>query len=626
MRFTKRILVIVFTLFYSTQSWSQVAYTANDTVPAQFIPFAYGSNMGYYPGWEDTEVSDIAIGNPVAGIPGVGVNSLRPSLPEHFLEQWGYEVRDEEFDHYHNIGARNNTIFIGYPSDDHTDPTEYCPGEKSKVFKNLYTPIWDGGANGTPVNDENYYALYVYKMLMIYGDHGQYWEISNEPDFDYTGHAWRPAGMDGSWWDNNPPPCQNALKAPVFSYVRMLRISYEVIKTFYPDSYIAIGGLGYPSFLDAVCRNTDNPDNGQVTDEYPLKGGAYFDCMSFHTYPHIDGSLRDWNNDNQAFDYFRHSDAAVEGIITLKKEFETVLNNYGYGQNYPQKTFIITESNIPRVAFDEFIGSEEAQRNFIIKSLVEVQREDIKQFCVFNLGETKSETEANSEFQLMGLYYNLNATEYGQEVPNEAGIGYKTTSTMLAGKVYDPVRTNEMLPNAGVKAAAFKDDQGAYTYVLWAKTGTDMSEIATQSYAFPPFFSADTLIVKNWDFSKTGTKTIIQGPQIQLSGEPVFIDTRTSSIIVDPPGTNTDDFYFSCFPNPYINSMEIILNLKEDNKISLTVFDMEGHELISFHYRENLEAGAYKFNVENEIPPGAYVCQLEVGRENYHCKFVRVQE
>lgn len=73
--------------------------------------------------------------------------------------------------------------------------------------------------------------------------------------------------------------------------IGLLRISYEVIKTVDENAYVCIGGIGNPAFLDAVLRNTDNPIDGTENNDYPLLGGAYFDVLSFHSYPHIDGSM-----------------------------------------------------------------------------------------------------------------------------------------------------------------------------------------------------------------------------------------------------------------------------------------------------------------------------------------------
>ena len=195
------------------------------------------------------------------------------------------------------------------------------------MYDNMWLDIWDEGANGTPVNEENYYAAYVYNLVKTYSFNVKFWEILNEPDFDLVGHSSLPKDDPKSWWNANPDPCHTGLKAPIQYYVRMLRISYEVIKSVDPEAFISIAGLGYPSFLDAVLRNTDNPDEGKVTAEYPLKGGAYFDAMCYHSYPHFDGSLRYWSNAAGGFVHTRHSDAAADGVVNKKDDFEAVLTH-----------------------------------------------------------------------------------------------------------------------------------------------------------------------------------------------------------------------------------------------------------------------------------------------------------
>ena len=238
----------------TTLVFGQVDFTANDSVGTYNYPFAYGANMGFYPGWKDKNLADLAAGNPEFGVKGVGVNGMRPALFEHFLEYFGYDIRVDEFKHYQSLGIHYNTVFVGYPSDEHRDPTAHCASHPSEVFANLYTPIWDNGENGTPVNDTNYYALYLYKMVDRYKDYVKVWEIWNEPDFDFSSNAWKPRSFPESWWNEDPDPCDYALYAPPSHYIRMLRISWEVIKTYAPESYVAVGGLGFPSFLNIILK------------------------------------------------------------------------------------------------------------------------------------------------------------------------------------------------------------------------------------------------------------------------------------------------------------------------------------------------------------------------------------
>jgi hypothetical protein len=118
--------------------------------------------MGWYPPYTDEKLADLAAGNPVLGVEGVGINSLRPALPNHFLEKWGYEARIDAFTHYGNLGMNENVAFIGYPAEQFRDKTVYCGKDTSTLFSNMYEPIWDNGENGTPVNDHNH-------MHFIYG-------------------------------------------------------------------------------------------------------------------------------------------------------------------------------------------------------------------------------------------------------------------------------------------------------------------------------------------------------------------------------------------------------------------------------------------------------------------------
>jgi len=525
----KRIINYFLCLFFLCPllSNAQINYTAKDTVPPYNDPFLFGSNLGYYEPWDDKQLADIAAGDKTKGIPGVGVNSLRPTLPHKFLKRWGLNNKIDEFEHYTSLGIINNTVFIGFPDDEVRDWDRYgnCD-ESSQLFKKMYLDIWDNGENGTPINDNNYYALYLWEVVNMYKDHVKFWEIWNEPDLAHSDKAWRPPGdQNGNWWDANPDPCDYKIKAPITHYIRMLRISYEVIKFIDPEAYVAIGGLGYPSFLDAVMRNTDNPNGGSATSNYPLLGGAYFDVMSFHSYPHIDGSLRDWNNDIDDFDYFRHSDAAVDGLINKQDEFKTVLESYGYnGRTYPEKIYIVTETNIPRKEFDNYIGSSEAQRNYLMKAVVMAQKNKIEQLCVYDLGEKEREWNAEGSFDMMGLYESLEDDEPYEQQETDAGLAYKTISELLKNHSYDEERTDLLALPDSVRGGAFINNlTDQYTYVLWAKTETDRRETADADYSFPESLDLGDLRRFQWDVSMNGLFDTIPERSVQLTGSPVFL-------------------------------------------------------------------------------------------------------
>ncbi len=509
---------------------AQPGYTANDLIRPYNGGFRPGINFDYYPGFTDEALANLAAGNKQLGIPGLEAKAFRPLLSEDFLETYGYDVRLNTFKYYDSLGLKDLTCITGFPSAAHQEKKEYCPGIQSAMFANLYAPIWDNGANGTPVNDTNYFALYIYKMVTRYKGQVKFWEVWNEPGYDYTGaRGWLPRGSPGNWWDNNPDPCDYKLRAPIFNYVRMLRIAYEVIKTIDPDAKVCTSGLGFPSFLDAILRNTDNPNNGQPSADYPLSGGAYFDVLIYHSYPHFDGSLRAWNNARGAFDNFRHSDAAARGIDWVKQNYQDVFDQYGYnGNKYPGKLWLITECNLPRKQFGDFIGSTEAQRNFMIKGFIQCVKSNVIQWHIFKIAENTDLDHASYEFDVMGLYKKFEVAHINQQDMNDEGVAYKTASLMMFGKRYDTARTRALLLPAGADGAAFKDSSGVYTYVLWAKTTIDQSEAASATYSFPANLPNGSFRQRNWDYSKTLIESQAPAQQIALTGSPIFLTEQTA--------------------------------------------------------------------------------------------------
>jgi Putative metal-binding motif len=521
---------------------AQVGYTAKTQIGTTDGYFRVGCNQGYNPNYSDEDKAFLLAGNG-STLKGVGARTLRPALPDHFLEQYGYDIRVGTFQFYPTVGLDALAVFVGYPSAAHRDTTQFCQGIASELFANMYLPIWDGGLNGTPYNDDNYYAAYMYKMIQLYGNNIKYYEIWNEPAFDYTGACgWQPPGTPCNWWDNNPDPCHVAIHASVMQYVRMLRISWDVIKTLKPDAFVTLSGIGYDSYLDAILRNTDNPVDGSVTAEYPHGGGAYFDCIGYHSYPHIDGSMRAWSNAISNFVYYRHSDRAAEGVITAKTNSQAVLSNYGYnGTTYPLKKWIITECNIPRKEFGDFIGSAEAQRNFVIKSVVMAMQNGIDQIDWYSAAENATFTAATNEFDVMGMYKKFSGPTLTSQVVNDEGKASKTVSDMLFLKTFDVAKTAAMNLPSNVGGGAFKTAAGDYTYVLWAKTATDKSEVASATYSFPATFNLGTLNSYAWNFSYTNAITTSSWTNIALTGSPKFFRPQAGCAVLQTYFADADN-------------------------------------------------------------------------------------
>ncbi|WP_210488995.1 carbohydrate-binding protein [Rufibacter aurantiacus] len=454
-------------------------------------PFGFGANMGVFGnGWNDKSLATI--------VSKAGGNSIRPTLPESFVERWGYAIRLNEFKYYAiDLGMKDVTVFLEGPSEAHRDLTTY-PGctYSSKSFKNLYEPIWN--SDGT-VNSNNYYANYVYKLVQTYGPYVKNWEVVNEPDL---GSATR-----SNWLTRAPLPNEMSnFRAPFFNYLRMLRITWEVVKKYNPDDFVTPGGIGYPEFLDAMLRYTDNPNGGAVSSQYPHKGGAYFDMVSYHVYPAH--NLRKWDSNVGGFVYLHNSDYAAAQVITHKNWLEAVLVKYGYnGSTYPKKHFIVTETNINRRTIDWRYGSDDMQRNFGIKAMVLAQKNGIKQIQIYGVGEAMNApaagTSITSDYKLMGLYENLSRDAYGYEKLAPVGKGFKTTSLLIRDYTYDAGRTAALNLPASVEGGAFVKN-GEYVYVLWAKNPNDKTETYTQPYSFPAGLNISKVDRYEWDFYATG--------------------------------------------------------------------------------------------------------------------------
>lgn len=526
-----RSLLLFLLIGFWYQSIGQVTFSANDQVTPYTGVFRQGINFDYYPPYTDIDLANIAAGNPTLNISGIGATTSRPALFESFVEAWGYDSRVFTFQHMKNLGMTDMTCIVGFPSEAHRDHTVYCSDghTESALFANLYTPIWDNGENGTPYNDDNYYAAYLYKTVSLYKDHVKFWEIWNEPGFDLTWNTgWRPPGdAEGNWWDNDPDPCDYVLHAPIEHFIRTMRISYEIIKSVDPDAYVVLAGVGFESFLDAMLRNTDNPLDGTANADYPLGGGAYFDVMGFHTYPDIDGTLGHFDSDINDWVRYRHSDAAANGMRLRQESYQSLLADYGYdGTTYPKKEWIVTENNTPRVAFGPItMASDESQVNYLLKTVVTAMRQNIRQIHPYQLADRKTIAQATDEYDLMGMYLNFSGTDpYDSLVRTNAGIAYQSSSDALFKTTYDVARTEAMNLPDSLDGGAFLDPvNNRYVYVLWAKTTEDLSEEASGSYSFPASFEYDSLIVRHWDYAETNSEDSILATNIPLDARPIYL-------------------------------------------------------------------------------------------------------
>ena len=492
---------------------------------ANNYPNLLGSNPGYYgSGWNDRQVYTM--------MAKAGCGSTRSTIPMFFFKYYGDSIRYPEFKYFYDtLGFRENVYFLynlaGTDYPDQSDET--FNGERAVVPKGMYLPIWNKDGS---VNANNTFANYCFKSATVYGKFFRYFEVWNEPDF--TGN-WAAAGAlpgtPGNWWENDPKSTDlYNLKAPPQYYVRMLRIAYEVIKRYQPDAIITLGGIGFPSFLHFILRSTDNPvadkngKPGSKSSEYPFTGGAYFDGLSFHSYPQF--YLKFWDFTTSSMGYKRNSDEAIDQTIRDKQKFEKLLWQFGYdGKKLPAKPFICTEINIPRKQIQQDIGGIDVQRNFAWKTIAQFAKNGISQVYWFVTAETDDYDKSQDGYKLMGLIKNVLRTRPGREELTEEGIANKSAQLLLSDFFYDEVLTRQLNLPPNIDGGAWKNKKtGEIRFMLWAKTGQDLDENSVGYYSMPEKFKDKKLEVYKPDYAATKKSTSIVDPVgIKLNGEPVIL-------------------------------------------------------------------------------------------------------
>jgi len=488
-------------------------HTAQVAVRPWPVGFGYGCNLGYYgSAWPDERLA--------AAVRAAGGNTLRVTLPEQFLAQWGWGARRAAFRYYaDSLHLHDLVCFVGDPSPAHRDPVTYpgCPAP-SKLFANLYEPIWRADST---VNPNNYYAQYIYQLTQQYGSNIRVWEVVNEPDFI-------PNTVNKEWLTRAPAPAElpNVL-APIGRYIRTLRITWEVVKKYQPAAYVAPGGLGYPEYLDALLRYTDNPRDGAPTAEYPATGGAYFDVLAYHAYPSYDLRYRNWWRAGR-FAYTRNSDFAARQVLAHHDAMTAVLRRYGYdGTTYPRKHLLVSETNVGRRPADWRAGTDELQRNFGLKAIVLAQQRGVRQLHFYRVGEGAAApppctpVSGATELELMGLYENLGRDAPGTQRLTELGRALRACGHLLAGRPYDAAGTAALHLPAGVAGAAFGQGQRA-VLVLWAIATTDQSEGAAATYTLPAAWHRPTLTRYAWDYVPGAAGQACPGASLALTGTPAF--------------------------------------------------------------------------------------------------------
>ncbi|RYE91638.1 MAG: hypothetical protein EOO75_08440 [Myxococcales bacterium] len=421
----------------------------------------------------------------------VGVNSQRCKLTEQHLTTWGDEIEVGDMKAYQALGMTDLVVFLGGPIAAHSNaPAGKADWELEQYSpRNLYEPIWlpDG-----EVNPDNHWASFVARVATTYGPYLRTYEVWNEPD--QVGGNWQ-ATLD---WDTSPPKPSDLLwwNDTIFAYVRALRVAHEVIHKLDPDGQVALGGIGYPSFLGALLRYSDEPTAGQVGGDYPAAGGAYFDVLSFHYYPVFSPG---------------NSDAGAAGLLGAKADLQARLDAAGVSG----KSWMVTESGAPRYALGSSPGGEAYARNYLLKAMTLGHDADLGGIDWFILGDGQKPGQSQDPFAYMGLYLNYSDVQSKDEaVKTPTGIAYATLGQVLGGATRDPAATQALALPATVGGAAFRTADGHRAHALWARSG--QGEDAATTHELP---GDRPVRIHAWDASQTGQSTTVapSGGKVSLA-------------------------------------------------------------------------------------------------------------
>lgn len=447
--------------------------------------FRHGENAGYWgPGIDDSEAAMLAA--------AAGCDSQRVSLPETFLAQWGAGIEEGDFATYASLGMDHLVVFLTSPTRAHsTAPASAADWELAHYApQNLYEPTFLAGGS---VNPDNYWASYVATVVEHYGAQIDIYEVWNEPD--QVGGNW----MATQDWDTAPPAASDLIwwNESIFSYIRMLRVTHEVVQRMDPTAAVTPGGIGYPNYLSALLRYSDEPTSGAIDAEHPATGYAYMDILSYHYYPVFAPG---------------NSDVGADGLIGARDAYDAVFAAAGVAP----LPYVVTESGAPRRMVGTTQGSPEYARNYLLKIMTRGHAEGLLGIDWFVLGEPASPT---TSFDAMGLYESYaSATTVGECVIDDTGVAYATLGHHLHAARHDPSAT---LPT-GAEGAGFVAADGSHVLVLWVRNDTGEDASASVTLATDHAWTE-----RAWDWSRTHTDTTLTPSggtiTLDLTSAPVFL-------------------------------------------------------------------------------------------------------
>jgi len=455
--------------------------------------FRFGDNPGFYgSGIDRRESSQLAV--------AAGASSLRTTLPEYYLKQWGDGIEVEDYASYLPLGLGHHVCFLIGPTHEHSNAPAGAQDYELAHYspKNLYEPIFEDDGS---VNPNNYWAAYVERVAKNYGKYLDMYEVWNEPD--QVGGNWQATTA----WNTDPPNPKDLIwwNDSIFSYIRMLRITHEVVHKFDADASVTVGGIGYGSFLSALLRYTDEPKAGAVTAEYPETAAKYLDILSFHYYPIFGGGS---------------SDNGASGLLAARDDYRARLQAAGAGE----RQFVVTETGAPRYAVGGNVGGSDYSANYLVKAITLGHFEGLLGIDWFAQGDGAAIGASTDSFAYMGLFFDYSKAMQVSDVKiSPQGAAYAWLKGWLPGTAADVSALAKLALPDEVRGAAFVTESGRHLYVLWAHTTDDETATAEFSLAAPGPATVHTFSVAG------GARTATVEPRagaiaLSLNGTPTAVE------------------------------------------------------------------------------------------------------
>ncbi len=429
--------------------------------------FRIGINHGHRnTSWGDAQDSELSR--------DAGCNSARLKLPETHLDTWGWDIELGDMASYAEHGKRDLVAFLITPTRPHSSaPAEAADWELEHWAPlNLDAPITIDGA----INPDNYWAAYVYETVLTYRDHVEIWEVWNEPD-------WVPDWQVTQTWFDSPPTAEQLprFNADIYAYVRMLRVTREAARLADPDAKIALGGLGYESFLDAVVRYSDAPGSGAIDSEHPQTGVAYFDILNYHFYPHYSGL---------------DSSGSARAFVDKCDSMNAVLIEHGHAA----KPCMATESGASHESFADLPSGPAYARHYAIKLMALAHGAGILGVDWFSLSDGAPLGADSDPYRYMGLYLDIAALASTSEAQRtDTGVALASYGALFGEAVADLSGSEALALPDTVDGVALRLPDDRRGFVLWARDA-DLDEDESAVYELA---SDLPVLVHAWDWSQT---------------------------------------------------------------------------------------------------------------------------